>query len=72
MDVTDPRPRSAPEAQVKLRHSVPAPLAAQAEQKGAGLVSAAASGQFVCKGAITSSQECKLLVDRKFLEFMLL
>ena len=48
------------------------PLAAQAEQKGAGLASAAASGKFVFKGASTASQECKLLMDRKFLEFMVL
>lgn len=56
---------------VKLRKSA-TPLRLP-EQRGAGLASAAASGKLVFEGAAsTASQECKLLMDRKFLEFMLL
>jgi len=57
---------------VKLRDAATPPPAAQAEQEGVGLASAAAPGKLVFKGASTVAQECKLLMDRKFLEFILL
>lgn len=57
MDVAGSWPHSALALWVKLRNSVLIPLAAQAEQKGAGLVSAAASGQFVCKGAVVPGMQ---------------